>query len=73
MANRRASITLYSRPACVHSHRVRLVMEEKGVTNYDIVELREGEESEDLQGTDQEEATFGCRARRTCGQRKEGQ
>lgn len=48
MANRRASITLYSRPACVHSHRVRLVMEEKGVANYDIVELREGEESEDL-------------------------
>lgn len=48
MASRSSTITLYSRPACVHSHRVRLVMAEKGVANYDVVELREDEESEDL-------------------------
>ncbi|GAB3679978.1 glutathione S-transferase N-terminal domain-containing protein [Salinisphaera aquimarina] len=48
MASRSSTITLYSREACVHSHRVRLVMAEKGVANYDIVELREDEESEDL-------------------------
>lgn len=48
MASRSSSITLYSRPACVHSHRVRLVMAEKGVASYDVVGLREGEESEDL-------------------------
>ena len=48
MASRRSPITLFSRPACVHSHRVRLVMEEKGVANYDIAWLRDGEDSEDL-------------------------
>lgn len=48
MASRSSTITLYSRPACVHSHRVRLVMAEKGVASYDVVELREEEESEDL-------------------------
>lgn len=48
MASRSSTITLYSRPACVHSHRVRLVMAEKGVASYDVVELREDEESEDL-------------------------
>lgn len=48
MASRSSMITLYSRPACAHSHRVRLVMAEKGVASYDVVELREGEESEDL-------------------------
>lgn len=48
MASRPTTITLYSRTGCVHSHRVRLVMAEKGVANYDIVELREDEESEDL-------------------------
>lgn len=45
---RRSSITLYSHPSSVQSHRVRLVMAEKGVANYDIVELQEGESSEDL-------------------------
>lgn len=45
---RRSSITLYSHPNSVHSHRVRLVMAEKGVANYDVVELREDEQSEDL-------------------------
>lgn len=45
---RRCSITLYSHPSSVHSHRVRLVMAEKGVANYDIVALREGEPCEDL-------------------------
>lgn len=48
MATRSASITLYSRQACVHSHRVRLVMAEKGVAGYDVVVLRDDEESEDL-------------------------
>jgi len=48
MASRSSTITLYSREACAHSHRVRLVMAEKGVASYDIVELREDEESEDL-------------------------
>ncbi|MES1940321.1 glutathione S-transferase domain-containing protein [Salinisphaera sp. T5B8] len=48
MAARSATITLYSRPGCVHSHRVRLVMAEKGVDSYNVVELREDEESEDL-------------------------
>lgn len=45
---RRCSITLYSHPSSVHSHRVRLVMAEKGVANYDVVALREDEQSEDL-------------------------
>lgn len=48
MASRSATITLYSRPGCVHSHRVRLIMAEKGVASYNVVELREDEESEDL-------------------------
>ncbi|MBS64646.1 glutathione S-transferase N-terminal domain-containing protein [Salinisphaera sp.] len=48
MASRSATITLYSRPGCVHSHRVRLIMAEKGVASYKVVELREDEESEDL-------------------------
>lgn len=48
MASRTSTITLYTRSACVHSHRVRLIMAEKGVANYDVVELREDEESEDL-------------------------
>ncbi|MDA3919221.1 MAG: glutathione S-transferase N-terminal domain-containing protein [Salinisphaera sp.] len=48
MPSRSSTITLYSRPDCVHSHRVRLVMAEKGVASYDVVELREEEESEDL-------------------------
>ena len=45
---RRSSITLYSHPTSVHSHRVRLFMAEKGVASYDVVELREDEQSEDL-------------------------
>jgi RNA polymerase-associated protein len=45
---RRCSIALYSHPNAVHSHRVRLVMAEKGVANYAIVELRASEQSEDL-------------------------
>ncbi len=48
MASRRSTIALYSRPACVHSHRVRLIMAEKGVTHYDIIELRDEAECEDL-------------------------
>lgn len=45
---RRSSITLYTHASSVHCHRVRLVMAEKGVTHYDVVELRDDETSEDL-------------------------
>ena len=45
MASRSSTITLYSRADCVHSHRVRLVMAEKGVAGYEVVALRDDEES----------------------------
>ncbi|ROO37671.1 glutathione S-transferase N-terminal domain-containing protein [Salinisphaera orenii] len=48
MASRSSTITLYSRADCVHSHRVRLIMAEKGVAGYEVVALRDDEESEDL-------------------------
>lgn len=48
MASRSSTITLYSRPNCVYSHWVRFVMAEKGVAGYQVVEIREDEESEDL-------------------------
>jgi RNA polymerase-associated protein len=41
-------MTLFSRPECPQSHRVRLVLAEKGITSLDIVELREDVDSEDL-------------------------
>lgn len=46
--SRRALMTLYSRPDCPHSHRVRFVLAEKGITSLDIVEVKPGETSEDL-------------------------
>jgi len=46
--NRRSAMTLFSRSDCPQSHRVRLVLAEKGITSLDIVELREGETSDDL-------------------------
>ncbi|MAA75411.1 MAG: stringent starvation protein A [Salinisphaeraceae bacterium] len=48
LANRRSLMTLFSRPECPQSHRVRLVLAEKGITSLDIVELREDVDSEDL-------------------------
>jgi RNA polymerase-associated protein len=41
-------MTLFSRPECPQSHRVRLVLAEKGITSLDTVELREYVDSEDL-------------------------
>lgn len=48
VANRRAAITLYSHPECLHSHRVRLVLAEKGVEAPEVVSVRRGSTSEDL-------------------------
>lgn len=48
VASRRAAITLYSRPECPQSHRVRFVLAEKGIDNLDIVEVKPGVTSEDL-------------------------
>lgn len=48
VANRRSLMTLFARPECPHGHRVRLVLAEKGITSLDIVEVREGEASDDL-------------------------
>lgn len=48
VANRRSLMMLYSRPECPHSHRVRLVLAEKGITSLELVEVRPGETSEDL-------------------------
>lgn len=48
VANRRSLMTLFSRPECPHSHRVRLVLAEKGITSLDTVEVREGEANDDL-------------------------
>lgn len=48
LANRRSSMTLFSRPECPQSHRVRLVLAEKGITSLETVELREDVDSEDL-------------------------
>ena len=48
VANRRSVMTLFSRPLCAESHRVRLVLAEKGITNMDMVEVKPGEPSEDL-------------------------
>ena len=40
-------MTLYSRPACPHSHRVRLVLAEKGIA-MDVVNIEGGKLPEDL-------------------------
>lgn len=32
LATKRSVMTLFSRPSCVHSHRVRMVLKEKGIT-----------------------------------------
>lgn len=48
VANRRSVMTLFSRPTDAESHRVRLVLAEKGITNMDMVEVKPDEPSEDL-------------------------
>ncbi len=48
IGSRSSTLTLFSRPDCPHSHRIRLVIAEKGVTGYDVVEIRDDQESEDL-------------------------
>lgn len=34
------SLTLYARPGCVYAHRIRLVLAEKSVAGYNLVEVR---------------------------------
>jgi RNA polymerase-associated protein len=46
--NRRSVMTLFSHPMNPESHRVRLVLAEKGVTSLETVDLKAGEASEDL-------------------------
>lgn len=41
-------MTLYARPHCIHSHRVRLVLQEKGIGTIESVDVKEGELHEDL-------------------------
>jgi RNA polymerase-associated protein len=48
VATRRSQMTLFARPHDPQSQRVRLVLEEKGITNIDIVEIKPGETCEDL-------------------------
>ncbi len=47
-ANRRSLMTLFSEPSCAQSHRVRLVLSEKGIGNVDIIDIKLGETSQDL-------------------------
>src|SRR5690606_36698303 len=47
ISNRRSVMTLFSRPTDPHSHRVRLVLAEKGIT-YDVVEIEGDDLPEDL-------------------------
>ena len=47
IANRRSVMTLFSRPTCPYSHRVRLVLAEKSI-NIDIVDVEDGSLPEDL-------------------------
>src|SRR6056300_626668 len=46
-ANRRSDMTLFSNPLCAHSHRVRIVLAEKGI-NIDIVDVDDTDLPEDL-------------------------
>lgn len=47
VANRRSVMTLFSRPTCPYSHRVRIVLAEKSI-NVDIVEVEGDSLPEDL-------------------------
>ena len=47
IANRRSAMTLFSGPTDIWSHRVRVVLAEKGI-NFDIVNVPDGSRPEDL-------------------------
>ncbi|MCI0517488.1 MAG: glutathione S-transferase N-terminal domain-containing protein [Woeseiaceae bacterium] len=47
IANRRSVMTLFSRPACIHSHRTRLVLAEKNI-NIEIANVEGPDLPEDL-------------------------
>ncbi len=47
-ANRRSLMTLFSEPSEAQSHRVRLVLSEKGISNVDIIDVKVGEHNQDL-------------------------
>ena len=47
IANRRSSMTLFSGPTDIWSHRVRVVLAEKGI-NIDIIDVADGSRPEDL-------------------------
>jgi RNA polymerase-associated protein len=47
VANRKSVMTLFSDPTDLHSHRVRIVLAEKGI-NFDTVEVDPGNPPEDL-------------------------
>jgi RNA polymerase-associated protein len=47
VANRRSVMTLFSSPNCPESHRVRMVLAEKGIT-VEILDVDEANKSEDL-------------------------
>lgn len=44
MVHNSRSLTLYARPGCPHSHRIRLVLAEKGVAGYSTVDVVDGNE-----------------------------
>ncbi|MGB1580657.1 MAG: glutathione S-transferase N-terminal domain-containing protein [Nevskiales bacterium] len=48
VATRRSLMTLFSDPVSAQSHRVRLVMSEKGIGNVDIIDVKLGENNDDL-------------------------
>lgn len=47
LANRRSVMTLFSDPRCLYSHRVRIVLAEKGI-HYEIQDVSPGNMPEDL-------------------------
>jgi RNA polymerase-associated protein len=47
VANRRSVMTLFSSPTCPESHRVRIVLAEKGIT-VEIIDVTAGHKPEDL-------------------------
>ncbi len=48
VANRRSVMTLFTRPDSAESHRVRLVLAEKGIASIEMVEVKADAPSEDL-------------------------
>ena len=47
IANRRSVMTLFSDPACIQSHRTRIVLSEKDITA-DVVQIDHNNKPEDL-------------------------